>query len=359
MSIIYATLERLEEPTSAMALQHEKPGLPQPARKSPGLPVKTMATVLLAVITGFNLMLWHRSSEAVAAGSSASADTATQTVPTVYNDNPVSKSVAESPVAPVETIDLKGGADQLRDAMPTETPPAEVTVTQVEQPVLSEQEVPEIPLMVATVAEAEVAVDSDDTPIAEPDVAAAKSESGEAAETETEVAVASYATVPANPAGIDEGIERARVALSRGEYMQALSGLQQLGPAAENRADFWLIKGSILLAGERLEAAETAFASAQALAPDNVQIAVQQAIVKQEQGDHSGALQILEAAAARDPYVPEVVLNQGYSYQALGATREAKRCFRQFLDLTENRSLYAQQRKVIEGWLAQVPASQH
>ena len=143
------------------------------------------------------------------------------------------------------------------------------------------------------------------------------------------------------------------MALSRGDYQRALFSLEKLDPIPEDRSDFWLIKGSAHLGAGQLDPAGAAFAAAHALAPHNTQIAVQQAILKQEQGDHAGALQILDQAAARHPDVPEIYLNQGYSQLALGAVRDAKGSFRTFLQITEGRSLYSQQRIAVIEWLAQ------
>jgi len=158
----------------------------------------------------------------------------------------------------------------------------------------------------------------------------------------------------AQPDPVETWLEEARLALSRGQYQQALSSLETLSPKPKHRADFWLIKGSIHLGLGQLELAEQAFASAQALAPGNPQIAVQRAIINQEKGDHAVALQILRDAATLHSNVPEIYLNQGYSLQALGNERDAGRSFRVFLRLTEGRSLYAGQRKVVNEWLTQI-----
>ena len=156
------------------------------------------------------------------------------------------------------------------------------------------------------------------------------------------------------PGTVDEAVERARLALARGQYQEALGALQTLSPEPEGRSDFWLMKGSAQLGLGQLDAAEKAFESAKLLAPWNAQIVVQQAIVKQEKGDHASALQLLEYAASLDPSAPEVYLNQGYSQLELGAVRDAARSFRIFLRTTEGRSLYAEQRRAVSRWLAQI-----
>jgi len=155
------------------------------------------------------------------------------------------------------------------------------------------------------------------------------------------------------PDAVDAAVEQARIALSQGQYPQALDALQALSPAPEKRADFWLLKGSSHLGLGQLDLAEQAFTRAQPLAPGNAQVAIQLAILKQEKGDHTGALKILAEAAGRHPNTPEIYLNQGYSQLELGAMRDAGRSFRVFLRLTEGRSLYAEQRKAVSRWLAQ------
>jgi len=157
----------------------------------------------------------------------------------------------------------------------------------------------------------------------------------------------------ANQSAVGRAVEDARLALSRGQYQQALAALETLSPVPERRPDFWLVKGSAHLGLGQLDAAEQAFASAQPLAPDNAQIAVQRAIIKQEKGDHASALKILQDAASRHPDVPEIFLNQGYSQQALGTLPDAIRSFRIFLRMTEGSPLYAEQRKAVNQWLAQ------
>jgi len=155
------------------------------------------------------------------------------------------------------------------------------------------------------------------------------------------------------PSAVDEAVDRARVALSRGQYQQALAALEKLSPVPERRADFWLMKGSAHLALRQLEPAEKALAAAQLLAPDSADVAVQRAILEQEKGDNASALQILKDAATRHPDVPEVFLNEGYSQQELGAMQDAARSYRVFLSMTEGRSLYVAQRQAVHQWLAQ------
>ena len=161
----------------------------------------------------------------------------------------------------------------------------------------------------------------------------------------------------AEPNTVDRVIEQAGYALSRGRYQQALVALEKLSPIPDRRVDYWLIKGNAHLRIGQLDSAEKALALAQALAPMNAQIAVQRAILRQEKGDHVTALRLLKDAGERNPNVPEIFLNQGYSEQALGAVQDARRSFRVFLRITEGRSLYTEQRKLVNEWLAQFPST--
>jgi Flp pilus assembly protein TadD len=316
MSIIYATLESLETEESPRACNEDKTCSPPRAGEPRGFPVKTVVAAMLVVIAGAGLMFWQQS-----AG--------------------VGDPRYLAPVT--EQYGVPAAATQIEVAVVTDV---QHVAVQEESPELEAIEEPAVVVEVTADTESSAVTTSavDSSPVAIPETAPAQP--------------AERKPVPASNTaqtdGVEEVIEQARLALSRGRYQQALSALEALAPVPENRADFWLIKGSAHLVLGQLDPAEVAFASAQALAPYNVQIALQQAILKQEKGDHASALEILNSAAIRHPYVPEIFLNQGYSQQALGDLRNAKRSFRAFLRMTESRSLYLEQRKVVKKWLAQV-----
>lgn len=332
MSIIYGTLTRLEEENALLTDATETGGAHRDTPVHTGFPLKTVSTILFAALIGIGLTIWQ------VGGLRNPAPQAATTVTTAR-------------LAWPENVDLAAATGLVpQSAVPVDaSPPPAATVA------------PEV-----AVAEPPAADVADPVPAAavEQPVAVAEAQmTPVAAATVAEEVVPIQAEQPAmadlpGPAQVDEMeelIDRARVALSRGYYTQALSILDSLDTDS-NRADFWLVKGSAHLGLAELEDAEAAFAAAQHLAPDNVHLAVQRAVVKQEQGDHVGALEILAAAEKDNPDVPEIYLNKGYSYYALGAVREAKRSFRVFLRLTENRSLYAGQRGAVESWLQQVAA---
>jgi len=163
-------------------------------------------------------------------------------------------------------------------------------------------------------------------------------------------------TTEIRPDLIGQTLEQARLALSRGQYFLALADLESISPAPDNRADFWLIKGSVHLGLGQLDLAEESFELAQALIPGHAQTLVQLAVLKQEKGDHAGALRLLKDAARRHRDVPEIYLNLGYSQQALGVFDEAGRSFKIFLDMTGGRTVYSEQRKMVSQWVSRGPA---
>ncbi len=349
MSIIYATLERLETDNPPLAYNKDKASSPHLTVESRGFPVKTVAMAMMVVIAGASLMLWHRSDEAGGPQNIAPATAVNQSVAAEKSDPQLSPELmVEQSTAPLESTEPNNETPVEQDAVPAVPTPTDMVAVTGTQRIAVKEGSPELASIEEPVIVADVRTDTVSSPVTQPKTAPAESDERKQ--------IPSSDT--AQPGGVEEVIEQARIALSRGQYQRALSALEPLEPVSENRADFWLIKGSAHLGIGQLDLAEMAFASAQVLAPDNAQIAVQQAILKQEKGDHASALQILKGVAIRHPNVPEIFLNQGYSQQALGAEREAKRSFRAFLKMTESRSLYLQQRKVVKEWLAQVSSIQ-
>ena len=367
MSIIYGTLERLESDEPPLTSSRERASSTGQAVEPRGLPIKTLVTALLFALTGANLLLWYWSHEAGARHYSTPAAVPNQTVvPEISDHRPasaaavstaavstgaastgavstaaVSTAAVDTPAKPLESSESNSGTATEREAAAMKSVPAGEIVEANAQPDTEVQGASRPESIEESVALADESVSQVSSMVLKPGAVSAESANP--------IQIFSSNTV--RQAGIEEVIEGARLALSRGQYQQALQSLERLQPIPDNRPDFWLIKGSAHLGNGQLDLAEVAFTSAQLLAPDNVQIALQQAILKQEKGDHAGALHILKALADRHPDVPEIFLNQGHSLYALGAEREARRSFRVFLRLTEGRSLYMQQRKAIKEWL--------
>lgn len=349
MSVIYATLERLETDNPPLAGNENSAGSLQLTGDAKSGSVKMLAAAILVAMLGAGLMFWYRLDGAGMSRNPVALTASSERLSSAKPEpQPLRAPIAEQAtahLAPAVSISESSTEPKAVSGVPT---PAELAAVTGGQGVVGKYESPgpdakEVPAVVVEAGNQEVGA-----PVAESAVVPA--EAGE----ERQITPGDTSSLP----GVEEGLEQARLALASGQYPQALSALEQLAPVPENRADYWLIKGSTHLGIGQLDLAETAFESAQALAPDNAQIAVQRAILYQERGDHANALQILKGVAIRHPSVPEIYLNQGYSEYALGAVRDAERSFRTFLRMTESRSLYLQQRKVVTEWLAQVSSIQ-
>ena len=335
MSIIYGTLERLEADNQPRAYNNDQASSSRLIVESRGLSVKTVVTALTVVVAATSLMLGLSNDKVV---GPQNVEPLRAVTPNVLAENP-DYELSPVPYEEQTTVPIEATEPNRQTAMEhvveSATPTSIVLVPAKGKQRSGSEAEPVIAVDVKT--------DTGSTRVAKSGTASA--EPDEQKQTPSNDSV--------RPDGLEELIEQAQYALSKGQYEHALSTLETLKPVPEKRADFWFIKGSAHLGFGQLDLAEVAFASAQALVPDNAQIAVQQAILKQEKGDHAGALQILKGAAIRHPTVPEILLNQGYSQQTLGATLDAKRSFRAFLNMTEGRSVYFQQRAVVKKWLAQ------
>lgn len=335
MSIISDTLDRLEKDSHALLDGAVPIGAIAHTRNGMGTLVKALAAILLVVFAGTGLLVWNTGDMQAGRGESKAVGEPRDTSP--------ANNAALMVFNRAEDFGAVGHSVQGRQSpteQPSETPPETNRKPDSEPKPEPRQEAKSQP-------KPEPGRETRSQPKPKPGPAPAASRRP-----------GPVATVrPAPSAVVDEAVEQARLALSRGLYQQALGALTELQPAPERRADYWLIKGSAHLGLGELGMAESSFAAAHSLTPGNVQIAIQRAIIKQEYGDHAGALKILQEAAVQHGDVPEVYLNQGYSQQALGAVREAESSFRIFLRLTEGRSLYRQQRNAIEQWLAQFLAT--
>lgn len=401
MSIIYETLNRLEMESAGQADRSGRDGVKRLAGKRMRSPARGWATLTLLVLTGSGLALWHPNSPLSGFNQLPSANALGESVASEKTDHDLSSVPAGGQVS-----------SQIQPAMPKNETAA--TKDQSAAPLVqsSVEETVEIDAKPAKADKSPLGSQSHEETLelassgpSKVEVAAAKSNAAPAVsdklparvnkaslQTQASVPTAAVAgtkvsmvnalsakpkpkpksAVPhkqpaktqvasvgdaAEPNTVDRVIEQAGYALSRGRYQQALVALEKLSPIPERRVDYWLIKGNAYLRTGQLDSAEKALASAQALAPMNAQIAVQRAILQQEKGDHVTALQLLKDAGERNPNVPEIFLNQGYSEQALGAVQDARRSFRVFLRITEGRSLYTGQRKLVNEWLAQFPST--
>ena len=273
MSIIYNTLERLEANNPPLAYSKGKASSPRLADESKGFPVKTVATAIVVVIAGTSLMLWQRIDEVGGPQNSAPATAANQSVAVGKSAHELSRvSIGEQPTVPLESTEPYSESPMEQDAVPTVPTPTDMVAVKGKQRSAVKEESPELDSIEGPVIVADVSTDKVSSPVA------ARPETVPSEPDERKQISSSDS---AQPGGIEEVIEQARIALSRGRYEQALSTVETLEPVPENRADFWLIKGSAHLGIGQLDQAEMAFGSAQLLAPDNLHVAVQQASLQQ------------------------------------------------------------------------------
>ncbi len=346
MSIIYSTLERLEADSGLPEARMDCLGTERRPAGRRFFPVRSATIAIVLLVAGIAMTFW----QPLAQGGGIGA------VPVVMvPSRDDARWVPDQPILPVEPGAEPAAAPRATPATGRQEPIqlAGVTYEAVIAPEPTRAALPEKTAAPEELAEPERPAQPETPAPVSPRAAATPAAAVASAEPEQVAWAESSAVAPVQTSATDAAIEQARLALASGGYPRALAALAALDPIPENRADFWLVKGSAHLGLGQLEQAELAFASARTLMPDNAQIAVQQAILRQEQGDHPGALRILEAVAQRHPDVPEIFLNQGYSQQALGAVTEAKRSFRVFLRLTDGRALYMQQREAVRAWLAQ------
>ena len=298
MSIIYGTLERLEQAEVQPLINLEASS----TRKPPAVSLKSIAVALAGAGMGVGLVLW---------------------------------------------LEVSGGI---------ETPlprPAEEETALVAEPVAVQEVVqPQPALVEITVEKTRLAprLFEPKVPAAAPAEEPAPVETSAPASVTVPAAVAVVASVPVEDR-IGPVIDRARVALSRGHYGLALSTLAELTEAPEERSEYWFIKGSAHLGLGQLEPAEFALSAARSLAPQSAQVVVQLSILHQEKEQHALAVEMLRDAASLHPGVPEIYLNLGYSQLALGADSEARVSFRIFLELTKDSAFYTAQRVAIAQWL--------
>jgi Flp pilus assembly protein TadD len=339
MSIIYGTLERLENEHHSFANRAQVENTLRQNNPATGSLLRTVVTTLLFVLAGANLTLWYWSH---GSARPTALSPATNLLPVKPHSEPQALPAGEQD--PIEGISSQP-VNAVNNSTDTAAPGMPITGTgntDIQKVALlkttSEQNLIETP---SPAVQAEVNPQSN------------TGKKGATRPTETTEQEQAYTHTVVTPVvvAVDDMVDDARLALAKGNYQRALAVLQELVPIPHNRADFWLIKGSAHLGAGQLDLAESALASARELAPYNAQIAVQQAILKQETGDHRSALKILGSIADKHPDVPEIFLNQGYSQYAVGDERAATRSFRIFLRLTAGRSLYAGQRKAIEDWL--------
>ncbi len=130
-------------------------------------------------------------------------------------------------------------------------------------------------------------------------------------------------------------------------YTDVAKNALQLTRDFPDRWESWFWLGTAQLAQGQLDEADAALERASKLNPKVSQVWVQRAVVAQERGDHAAAVRLLIEARNLSPRSPQIYLNLGYSYDALGSTAEAEKNYQNFLALTDGDAAYLLQRNLV------------
>ena len=139
---------------------------------------------------------------------------------------------------------------------------------------------------------------------------------------------------------LDDNVEAVRVLVQRKAYADALQTMEPLLSQYPKRWEPWYWVGTAQLGLGRLDEAERSLTQAIARDATIVHVWVQLALVAQQREDHLLALRHLIKAERLAPTLPEVLLNKGYSSDALGQVEDAKQGYKAFLARTEGNSFY-------------------
>ncbi len=139
---------------------------------------------------------------------------------------------------------------------------------------------------------------------------------------------------------VGKQLKRARHLINIGSYAEAIDILKPIIDRQEEIWDTYLLMGAAYLSLGELDYAETYSEMGLAINGKVPQLWLQCAIVEQQRGKHEAALQILNEAEKLAPDIPEVQLNIGYSYDAIGNQRLSVNAYNSFLKLTEGNPAY-------------------
>ncbi len=130
--------------------------------------------------------------------------------------------------------------------------------------------------------------------------------------------------------------ERAETYLSQADSLQqARAELSKLGEKAELNQDnlrLWVKYGSALRRAGRIEDAIRAFRHALTLAPQNVALQNNMAILALENGSPKEAIMRYRAILQRNPKLPDVWLNLGVAYANTGSVPQARKAWNKVLE---------------------------
>ena len=131
------------------------------------------------------------------------------------------------------------------------------------------------------------------------------------------------------------------------QYARAINILEPLFAKPPERWEPWFWLGTAQLGLRQLEEARASFVDGLARDATVPQLWVQRALVDQQQGRFGEALDALRQAELLATDLPEVQLNLAYTFEVTGDGVMARRHYRMFLILTENKKAYRATRKKV------------
>ncbi len=148
---------------------------------------------------------------------------------------------------------------------------------------------------------------------------------------------------------VGKQLKQARHLINIGSYNDAIDILIPIINRQEETWDTYLLIGAAYIGLGDLDNAEAYSEMGLAMNGKVPQLWLQCAIVEQERGKHEVALRILNESERLSPDMPEVQLNIGYSYDAIGNQKLSVKAYNSFLKLTEGNPAYMMVRyKVLE-----------
>ena len=159
---------------------------------------------------------------------------------------------------------------------------------------------------------------------------------------------AAHAFPPIGAQGLNRGLRDVA------DLAAALDGVSKLEKVVGENWRTRYLMGVALSGLGRWPEAATALTEARRKNPGHVRLALYLSVVQQELGEHTGSIATLLLIQEKHPEVPEVWLNQGISYQALGRSEDARTAYQRFLDLSSGRAEMQAQREWVLGQIGNV-----
>lgn len=150
------------------------------------------------------------------------------------------------------------------------------------------------------------------------------------------------------PLTMEQTVTFARRQVQTGSYNAAITILTPVMDSPERTWEAYLLMGMAHLGLDELGPAGDYLDKGIAVTEKQPSLWLQRAIVEQEKGEHEKALLMLRRGENIAPTMPELQLNIGYSHDVLGNAREAQRAYSSFIDLTDNKPKYMENRRKVQ-----------